>query len=366
MKSENTFIDINDFILEKDDAESEKFPRILFVKEKSTNIKYSAKELDIELYTSPESQESLDHNIYFLSKIHHNAIAKYRGFSYVSFQEQKKWQPTILTEYAENKSIQQKTNELSRGINQQDWTSTKKYIVVLGISSAMNYLHQNNIIHGNLKPGNVLLDKNHYPKICDLLQCKKLSDDKMTSPAYVAPEILQGELGGSKSDVYSFAMVAYEILTGTKPYPSITEFNVKVMNQIIDGSLRPNIPSNFNKNMKELLEQCWDKEISKRPTFTEIYSRLSQNFKDFQDEIDENEINSYLQSIADSGEILPEERPKGINDDFQMFLRFFFKNPKVGPYFQYSFGEAFASGNSEIVNLILSTKLIDVNSTYEI
>lgn len=364
MKSDSNFVDINDFIIEKSNTESEEFSRILIVKEKSTNIKYAAKELNIDLYSTPKSQESLTNDISLLSKIQHNAIAKYRGFSYISFREQKKWQPTILTEYAENRSIQQIFNEINRGIEQKKWTSTKKIIVLIGIASAMNYLHQNNMIHGNLKPGNVLLDRNFYPKICDILQCKKLSDIKMTSPSYIAPEILQGEAGGSSSDVFSFAVIAYEILTETKAYPNISEFNMKVMNQIIDGSLRPNIPSNFNKNMKELLEKCWCNDHLKRPSFEEIFEKLSHNFKDYQDEIDENEVNNYLQLIDQSIPISPEDRPKPVNDDLQMIFRFYFTNQKVGSYFQYSLGEAFASGNSEIVKLLLSTNLININSTF--
>ena len=79
----------------------------------------------------------------------------------------------------------------------------------------MNYLHSLNIVHRNLKPGNILLESNFYPKICDsnlskivnsLVHCSSFEG----TAQFGAPEVLEAssenEYDGKKADVFSFGM----------------------------------------------------------------------------------------------------------------------------------------------------------------
>lgn len=364
MYSEDNIIDVKDFVIVPNNPDDWKYSNIFIVIEKSTNNKFVAKELNIEIYSSPTNQKLLLYDLSILDKLYHIAIAKNRGFSFISLKEPQKWQPTLLTEFTENHSLQEKLDDIRRGINSKDWTPTKKYINIVGICAGLNYLHDKIQTNNNLKPSNILLDKNLYPKICDFIQSHKPNEMKMSSQIYIAPEILQEGSKGSSSDVYSFGIIALEIITGEKPYQHISEFNMKIINQIIEGSLRPKIPSNINKNMKELIERCLDSDYIKRPSFDEIFSKLTQNFKNYQNDIDEKEFIEYLK-------LLSEKNPKdgqlqkqlNINDFKNLFL-FYLTNAKNKKMFQFSLSDAFSNGNSEIVRTLLSLKMIHINTIY--
>ena len=74
-----------------------------------------------------------------------------------------------------------------------------------------------------------------------------------------------------KNDIYSFGMILWEIFTETIP------FDVKLSElkkYIIEEKLRPEVSNNLNKNIAELIRNCWDSEIEKRPNCDKILSTL--------------------------------------------------------------------------------------------
>ena len=81
------------------------FGKVFVVIEKSTNKKFAAKELDAASYFLPKAQKLLIREVITLSKLHHSAIVQFKGFSFLSFKDPQKWQPTIFTEFVENKSL---------------------------------------------------------------------------------------------------------------------------------------------------------------------------------------------------------------------------------------------------------------------
>ena len=96
-------------------------------------------------------------------------------------------------------------------------------INIIGISIGMKYLHDNGIVHRNLKPSNVLLDENLYPKIADF-GTSWLLDENVTqltncigTPIYMAPEVAEDDIYTFKVDVFSFSMILYELYTNSRP-----------------------------------------------------------------------------------------------------------------------------------------------------
>ena len=95
-----------------------------------------------------------------------------------------------------------------------------------------------------------------------------------------APEVLKEllkeerdrsvEIWTEKVDIYSFAMTCYEVLTGATPFPQYFKSDWQ---KVIDGE-RPHLPSYVDPRVRELVEQCWDKEPLKRPTFDVIEEKL--------------------------------------------------------------------------------------------
>ena len=143
----------------------------------------------------------------------------------------------------------------------------------------MRYLHENNIIHRDLKSGNILLSENLRAKICDFGTAKELehTTTKMTTVmgtcAWMPPETLKGESVSKESDSYSYSIVLWELLTHKSPFQGIPMW--KLIGMILEGE-RPPIPDNCEPHLISLMQQCWDGDRKSRPNFERIVSILNQ------------------------------------------------------------------------------------------
>lgn len=119
---------------------------------------------------------------------------------------------------------------------------------------------------------------------------------------YLAPEILQNEnIYNESHDIYSFAMIAYQILTNTTPFLDQNLFNdqQQLRNKIISG-YRPSFSEFITQKMQNLLSKCWNKIPEVRPSFADIFEILSNDTSYSSEPIDEFEIKNYLSMIEES------------------------------------------------------------------
>ncbi|KAI4319718.1 hypothetical protein MLD38_033287 [Melastoma candidum] len=158
----------------------------------------------------------------------------------------------------------------------------------LDIARGMNYLHEHKpevIVHRDLEPSNILRDDSGHLKVADfgvsklLKVAKTVKEDipvssQDTSWRYVAPEVYRNEEYDTKVDVFSFALILQEMIEGSVPFSSRPEYEVP---KAYVANERPpfKAPSKrYAFGLKELIEECWQEEPYKRPTFSHIIRRL--------------------------------------------------------------------------------------------
>ncbi|URE15346.1 Kinase family [Musa troglodytarum] len=162
--------------------------------------------------------------------------------------------------------------------------------VAIDVSKGMNYLHQNNIIHRDLKAANLLMDENEVVKVADFGVARvKVESGVMTAETgtyrWMAPEVIEHKPYDHKADVFSFAIVMWELLTAKLPYEYLTPLQAAV--GVVQKGLRPTIPKNAHPKLAELLEKCWQQDPAVRPDFSEILETLQLISKEVRDDSDD-------------------------------------------------------------------------------
>ncbi len=137
--------------------------------------------------------------------------------------------PYFVMEYIEGTAIHDYCDR-------QRLSITERLMLFLAVCEAVQYVHQNLVVHRDIKPGNILVTADGVPKLLDFGIAKLLkpeylirADDatrlnlRLMTPGYASPEQIRGEPITTASDVYSLGVVLYELLTGSKPYKFHTE-----------------------------------------------------------------------------------------------------------------------------------------------
>lgn len=204
--------------------------------------------------------------VYILRKVRHKNVVQFIGAC------TKNPNLCIVTEFMSRGSVYDFLHK-QRGV----FKLPSLLKVAIDISKGMNYLHQNNIIHRDLKTANLLMDENEVVKVADFGVARvQAQSGVMTAETgtyrWMAPEVIEHKAYDHKADVFSFGIVLWELLTGELPYSQLTPLQAAV--GVVQKGLRPIIPRDTNRRLAELLERCWQQDAAQRPEFSEILEIL--------------------------------------------------------------------------------------------
>jgi len=149
------------------------------------------------------------------------------------------------------------------------------------IAEGLHALHQQHVVHRDLKPDNILLDAHMRPKLSDFGISRKkdaavsaMSTQNLGTWSYMAPEQFNGKVS-EKSDIYSLGLILWECWTMRRPWDIADDRDVwGVVYTILHDEKRPEIPPDCPTSLKELLADCWSGDPKIRPTALELKSRI--------------------------------------------------------------------------------------------
>ena len=138
------------------------------------------------------------------------------------------------------------------------------------VLSALSQAHSNGIVHRDLKPENVLLSDDGRIKVTDFGLARELSADTETGSlvgtvAYLAPEVIKRGKTQTQSDIYSYGIMLFEMLTGKQPFNGTDAIQVAMMHTTSRVGSARNENSSASKDLDELMLHCTEPDASNRP-----------------------------------------------------------------------------------------------------
>ncbi|NVF11042.1 Stk1 family PASTA domain-containing Ser/Thr kinase [Anaerococcus sp. AGMB00486] len=169
----------------------------------------------------------------------------------------------IVMEYVNGETLKDLIDKNKNGLSNHDIVDYS-----IQIAQALSSAHQSNIIHRDIKPQNILMDKYGLLKVTDFGIARVSTNATITYTSsilgtvhYISPEQAKGKFVDEKSDLYSLGVVMYEMATGKVPFDADNSVGIAVMH-IQDEAVEP---KEINKNLSNRLNDIIMKLLEKNP-----------------------------------------------------------------------------------------------------
>ncbi|BFG40713.1 hypothetical protein CerSpe_269880 [Prunus speciosa] len=239
---------------------------------------YLGQDVAVKILRSEHLNDALEdefaQEVKILREVHHRNVVRFIGAC------TKSPHLCIVTEYMPGGSLY---DYLHKNHNVLKLSELLKFAI--DVCKGMEYLHHNNIIHRDLKTANLLMDTNNVVKVADFGVARfQNQEGVMTAETgtyrWMAPEVINHQPYDQKADVFSFAIVLWELVTAKVPYDTMTPLQAALG---VRQGLRPDLPSTGHPKLLELMQRCWDADPSNRPSFSDIIAQLEYLLQEVQE-----------------------------------------------------------------------------------
>ncbi|KAF9442292.1 kinase-like protein [Macrolepiota fuliginosa MF-IS2] len=217
------------------------------------------------------------------SQLEHPNILPFYGKCYLVDESSSKWQACLVSPWMENGNIVKYL---------KDNLSRPRKPLICDVARGLQYLHQKDIVHGDLKGANILVTGAGRACLSDFglssVQADRTFSYGIATTAvfgrttrWASPELLEEDAGPTKmSDIWAVGCVFYEILTGLVPFHECRT-DLQILRKMSRGGLPADLDSavdldEFDRPMKDLIHLCWTEDPDGRPTCQKIIEELDE------------------------------------------------------------------------------------------
>ncbi|MBA0826848.1 hypothetical protein Goarm_011667 [Gossypium armourianum] len=257
--------------------------------------------------------------IQFLGVVSHPNLVKLIG--YCSVDGERGIERMLVYEYMPNRSLE---DHLFNSTSTLPWKMRLE--IMLGVAEGLAYLHEGlevKVIYRDFKSSNVLLDENFRPKLSDFGLAREgptgdhthVSTGVYGTYGYAAPEYVETGHLTIQSDIWTFGVVLYEVLTGRRTVERnrptleqklldwVKQFppDSKRFSMIIDPRLRNNYSLNAAQKVGKLANSCLNKNAKERPAMSQVVESLKQVIQELEEASSSSVNNSAGPSSSRNG-----------------------------------------------------------------
>ncbi|KPI87710.1 putative serine/threonine-protein kinase putative protein kinase [Leptomonas seymouri] len=242
------------------------FGEAVLVRSKTDGKRYVAKAIDSSSMT-PKEKRDVQNEIRILSAVDHPNIIRYHEH----FEDG--CLIFIIMEYADGGDLNSRIKEAKKQDPQQPFDPSLAMFWFLQICMALKYLHDNHILHRDIKTANVFLTSKNVVKLGDfgistvLQNTMACAKTVCGTPYYFSPELCQSKPYNNKSDVWALGVVFYETLTLHRPFNGKTLKDL--LKKILVGQYDP-IPPTVPVEMRSLCASVLQVNYMQRPSINRI------------------------------------------------------------------------------------------------
>ena len=210
-------------------------------------------------------RDYLGREIMIAASLNHPVIIKMKNQLVIQEDRQGRMRRCLLMEYIDG-------YDLKKHIDDRDLSLKQMIALCIRLCEGLDHLHQNNIVHRDVKPANFLFSRDgNQVKIVDFGLSKaqtswrtRFMKESGGTRIYMSPEQLRKKNLDARSDIFSFGVTMYELFTGRHPFRVGDQDDVKsLQKRIVSGRFKPEPPSKYNREIPPALDRIILKALRK-------------------------------------------------------------------------------------------------------